>query len=173
MPTRIIDVPLESLPFIDEHFIEVAASPDQVWEALIAVLGGVSEGRTGAPLSRALGCAQTEVEGEVGEIGSTIPGFVVARSIRPAVLALMGRHRFSEYALIFAIIEKPSGLVLLSAQTRAEFPGRRGRAYRGLVIGTRGHVLVTTNLLRSVRKRAERARGRPRRAEEAKSPSEG
>jgi hypothetical protein len=70
----------------------------------------------------------------------------------------MGQHRFSRYALVFRIAEKPSGLVLLSAQTRAEFPGAKGRTYRGLVIGTRGHVLATTSMLRSVRKRAERAR---------------
>jgi hypothetical protein len=162
MPHRIIDVPIESLPFVDEHYVEVAASPELVWDSLIRTLEGVSDGRTGAPISRALGCAQTEVEGEVGEIGSTVPGFVVTRAIRPAVLALMGQHRFSEYALIFSILEKPSGLVLLSAQTRAEFPGRRGRVYRGLVIGSRGHVLVTSRILRAVRRRAERARARPR-----------
>jgi hypothetical protein len=166
MAHRIIDVPIESLPFVDEHHIEIAASPEQVWDALIHVVGGVSEGRKGRPVARALGCAQTEAEGEPGEIGSTIPGFVVTRSIRPAVLALMGQHRFSRYALIFSIVEKPSGLVLLSAQTRAEFPGGRGRIYRGLVIGTRGHVLVTTSILRSVRKRAERARSRPQRQDE-------
>jgi len=162
MPRRIIDIPIESLPFVDEHYVEIAATPEQVWDALIRVMGGVSDGRTGRPLARALGCAQTEVEGESGEIGSTIPGFVVTRSIRPAVLALMGQHRFSRYALIFSIIEKPSGIVLLSAQTRAEFPGGRGRIYRGLVIGSRGHVLVTSSILRSVRKRAERARARPK-----------
>jgi hypothetical protein len=167
MPHRIIDVPIESLPYVDEHFIEIAASPEQVWDALIEVVAGVGEGRSSAPISRALGCAHTDVEGESGEIGSTIPGFVVTRSIRPAVLALMGQHRFSEYALVFSLLEKPSGLVLLSAQTRAKFPGRRGRAYRGLVIGTRGHVLVTTGILRAVRKRAERARSRPRPQEPA------
>ena len=162
MQHRIIDVPIESLPFVDEHYVEIAASPEMVWDALIRTLDGISDGRSGAPISRALGCAQTRVEGEAGEIGSTMPGFVVTRAIRPAVLALMGEHRFSEYALIFSILEKPSGLVLLSAQTRAEFPGRRGRVYRGLVIGTRGHVLVTTSILRGVRRRAERARTRPR-----------
>jgi hypothetical protein len=162
LPDRIIDIPIESLPFVDEHFIEIAATPDQVWDALIRVVGGMG-GRSRAPLSRALGCAHTAAEGEPGEIGSTIPGFVVTRSVRPAVLALMGRHRFSAYALVFSIMEKPSGLVLLGAQTRAEFPGRRGRAYRGLVIGTRGHVVATMGILRSVRKRAERARARPRR----------
>lgn len=161
MPRRIIDIPIESLPFVDEHYVEIAASAEQVWEALISVMSGLTQGRTGEPLARALGCAQTEAEGEPGEIGSTIPGFVVARSVRPAVLALMGQHRFSRYALIFSIVEKPSGLVLLGAQTRAEFPGRRGRIYRGLVIGTRGHVLATTRILRAVRRRAERARGGP------------
>ncbi len=166
MQHRIIDVPIESLPFVDEHYVEIAATPEQVWEALIRTLGGISDGRTGAPISRVLGCAQTQVEGEVGEIGSTIPGFVVTRAIRPAVLALMGEHRFSEYALIFSILEKPSGLVLLGAQTRAQFPGRRGRIYRGLVIGTRGHVLVTSGILRGVRRRAERARARPQTAPE-------
>ena len=160
-PDRIIDVPIESLPFVDEHFVEIAASPELVWDALIRTVGGISDGRTGSPLSRALGCAQTESEGEVGEIGSTIPGFIVTRSVRPAVLALMGRHRFSRYALIFSILEKPSGLVLLSAQTRAEFPGGRGRVYRGLVIGTRGHVIVTASILRAVRRRAERMGARP------------
>jgi hypothetical protein len=163
LPDRIIDIPIESLPFVDQHFIEIAATPDQVWDALISVVGGRGEGWSGAPLSRALGCAHTDVEGEPGEIGSTVPGFVVTRAVRPALLALMGRHRFSAYALVFSITEKPSGLVLLGAQTRAEFPGRRGRAYRGLVIGTKGHVLATMGLLRAVRKRAERARARPRR----------
>jgi len=173
MSRRIIDVPIESLPFVDAHYLEIAATPEQVWDALIGVLDAISEGRSGAPVARALGCAQTDAEGEAGEIGSTIPGFVITRSIRPAVLALMGQHRFSRYALIFSIIEKPSGLVLLSAQTRAEFPGRRGKLYRGLVIGTRGHVLATTGILRRVRKRAERARTRPRRPEEATQQHDG
>jgi hypothetical protein len=161
MPHRLIDVPIESLPFVDEHFVEIAASPEQVWEALVRVMRGYGEGRTAPPVSRALGCTQTEAEGEPGRIGWKLPGFVVTRSIRPAVLALVGQHRFSRYALIFTIIEKPSGLVLLSAQTRAEFPGRKGSVYRGLVIGTRGHVVATTGILRAVRRRAERARSRP------------
>lgn len=161
MPHRIIDVPIESLPFIDEHWIEIAAKPEEVWDALIRTVAGVSEARSGAPMAKALGCEEIVAEGETGEIGSKIPGFVVTRSVRPAVLALMGQHRFSRYALIFSILEKPSGLMLLSAQTRAEFPGRKGRVYRGLVIGTHGHVVVTTSILRQVRKRAERIHARP------------
>jgi hypothetical protein len=164
MQSRIIDVPIESLPFIDEHWIEIAAKPEEVWDALIRSVARMSEGRRGAPVAKALGCEETEAEGATGEIGSKIPGFVVTRSVKPAVLALMGQHRFSRYALIFSILEKPSGLMLLSAQTRAEFPGRKGRVYRGLVIGSHGHVVVTASLLRQVRKRAERLHARPAKA---------
>ncbi len=160
-PERIIDVPIESLPFIDEHYIEIAAKPDEVWDALMSVVSGLGERRRGEYGAKALGCEETEAEGEAGSIGSKIPGFVVTRSVKPAVLALMGQHRFSRYALIFTILEKPSGLMLLSAQTRAEFPGKRGRLYRGLVIGTHGHVIATTSILRQVRKRAERIHARP------------
>lgn len=160
MPKRIIDTPIEALPFIDEHYIEIAASPDEVWDGLMRTLRGISDGKS-VRFSRALGCEETEVEGETGEIGSTIPGFIVTRSVKPAVIALMGQHRFSRYALIFTILQKPSGLMLLSAQTRAEFHGTKGKAYRGLVIGTKGHILVTTQILRQVRRTAERLHARP------------
>jgi hypothetical protein len=153
---RLIDVPIESLPHVDEHSTEIAATPDEVWEALVAVVGGFTAGRGGGTFARALGCDETEPSGEPGEIGSTIPGFVVARSVRPAVLALLGAHRFSRYALIFRIAETPEGNVLLGAETRAEFPGATGRLYRAAVIGTRGHVLATRSVLRAVRRRAER-----------------
>ena len=86
-----------------------------------------------------------------------MPGFVVARSIPPAVLALLGEHRFSRYALIFRITETLAAPVRLSAETRAEFPGAKGTVYRGLVIGTRGHVIAVHSILRSVRRGAERA----------------
>ncbi len=66
MPHRIIDVPIESLPFIDEHWIEIAAKPDEVWDALIRTVAGVSEARSGAPMLKALGCEETVAEGETG-----------------------------------------------------------------------------------------------------------
>jgi hypothetical protein len=156
-PERLIDVPLESLPFIDQHAVGVRADPSATWDALLEVSRRMGGGRPGPRISRALGAYYTEVRGEPGEIGSTIPGFVVARSVPPAVLALMGRHRYSRYALIFRIVEGPDGNSELSAETRAEFPGLQGRVYRTLVIGTRGHVLATRHILSNVRKRAERS----------------
>ena len=156
-PERLIDVPLESLPFIDQHAVAIRAQPMATWEALLAVSRGMGGGRPGPRISRALGAFYTEVEGEPGEIGSTIPGFVVARSIPPAVLALMGQHRYSRYALIFSIVEGPDGNSELSAETRAEFPGFQGQVYKTLVIRSRGHVLATRHILTAVRKRAERS----------------
>jgi hypothetical protein len=159
MPERLIDVPLESLPNIDEHSTLVAAPTEVVWDSLLTVVGSTSSGWMGSRVARALGCTHTARAGKPGRIGSTVPGFVVTRSVRPAVLALMGEHRFSRYALIFQITETPVEPVLLSAQTRAEFPGRSGSLYRAAVIGTHGHVVVTTAILRAVRRRAERAAG--------------
>jgi hypothetical protein len=153
---RLIDVPIESLPYVDEHSTTIASTPERVWEALLAVAAGFSSGARAGHTARALGCAHTEVHGAPGEIGSTVPGFVVTRAVRPAVLALMGEHRFSRYALIFTSAETTTGLVRLTAETRAEFPGARGAVYRTLVIRSRAHVLVTRSLLRSIRRRAER-----------------
>jgi hypothetical protein len=80
----------------------------------------------------------------------------VTRAVAPAVLALMGEHRYSRYALIFYAADTAAGPVRLSAETRAEFPGIRGQLYRTLVIRTRGHAVVTRSTLRKVRRRAER-----------------
>ena len=127
-----------------------------MWEALIATVGDAGGLSYGSAMARTLGCVSDSTSGSPGRIGSTIPGFIVTRAIPPAVLALMGEHRFARYALIFYASETASGPVRLSAETRAEFPGVKGRIYRGLVIGTRGHVVATRSILRSVRRRAER-----------------
>jgi len=153
---RLLDTPIESLPYVDEHATTIVATSDAVWEALIAVSTGSTTGPMSSRVAKALGCAPQQRTGEAGEIGSTVPGFIVTRSVRPAVLALMGEHRFSCYALIFTATDTPTGLVELCATTRAKFPGRAGRIYRALVIGTRGHVFATHSLLRAVRRRAEK-----------------
>jgi hypothetical protein len=76
--------------------------------------------------------------------------------VEPAVLALEGEHRFSRYGLVFRLEPTKDDQTLLRAETRAQFPGITGRAYRTLVIDTRGHVLVVNRILNAVRRRAER-----------------
>ncbi|CAN5517702.1 hypothetical protein BH10ACT11_BH10ACT11_21430 [soil metagenome] len=153
---NVIDTPIESLPFVDRHSITLAAPPQRTWDAMLEVVGHVGEERRSRALAKGLHCTPPDCEGEWGEIGSTVPGFLVTRAIAPAVLGLMGEHRFSRYALIFTIVECHSGLTECRAETRAEFPGGKGRLYRGLVIGTHGHVVITNGILRSIRKIAER-----------------
>jgi hypothetical protein len=156
-PTRIIDFPLEDLPHVDEHGVLVLAPVETVWEALTAVTeSSFARART-ARFARALGCAHTEVSGPIDRIGSTVPGFFVARVIEPAALALEGEHRFARYGLIWSIEPTKDQNTLLRAETRAEFPGIKGRAYRTLVIGTGIHVLLVNRLLRAVKRRAEQA----------------
>jgi hypothetical protein len=156
LPERAIDVPIEELPPVDEHSIEVDASPEAAWSALFGVLEGSFGGSLSGRIARALGCAQRELSGDLRHPGGTLPGFVVARAVPPVLLALLGAHRFSRYALLFRIDRCSRDRCLVRAETRAEFPGARGRAYRALVIGTRGHVLVVRRLLGAIRRRAER-----------------
>jgi hypothetical protein len=146
----------DALPFVDEHGVEVAAPPEVVWESLCRVAEGLFSSPVAGRGARLLGCESTAASGPrpLAE-GSAIPGFVVACAEPGSKLALAGRHRFSEYALVFHLTGD-GGTTRLRAETRARFPGAAGRLYRAAVIGTRGHVLVTMRLLGAVKRRAER-----------------
>lgn len=154
---HVIDRPLEELPAIDEHGTLVLAPVERTWEALLPVVAGSFSGAAAARVARALDCHPAEAAGEIGSRGSTIPGFCVVRVVEPAVLALEGEHRFSNYGLIFRLEPTKDENTLLRAETRAEFPGLKGKAYRTLVIGSRGHVVLVNRMLRAVRRRAESA----------------
>ena len=147
----------ERLPHIDEHALVVEAGREATWTALARVVEGtVSAG--GAPrFARILGCADTEAAGPrpLAE-GSVLPGFHVAAAERPAELALAGSHRFSDYALIFRLEPLGEARTRVRAETRAEFPRLKGAVYKGLVIGTRMHVLATRRILAGVKRNAER-----------------
>ena len=156
-PSKVVDFPLEDLPHVDEHGLLVLAPVDVAWSALIGATASAFARPRVSRVARALGCAHTEVSGPIDRIGSTVPGFFVARVIEPAVLALEGQHRFARYGLIWSIEPTKDEHTLLRAETRAEFPGIRGRLYRALVIGSGGHVLLVNRLLRAVKRRAEKA----------------
>jgi hypothetical protein len=146
----------ERLPHVDEHSVQIAADIGAVWDALLRVAEGSFGSATTGRVARLLGCADVEVSGPSPlAAGATFPGFHVEAAEPAARLALAGSHRFSDYALIFRLDRLDGGRTRLRAETRAVFPGVKGRVYRTLVIGTRGHVVVTRRLLVAARRRAE------------------
>jgi hypothetical protein len=138
----------------------VAASPDAVWAALLRVVEASFSGGPTPRLAAVVGCQDRQAGGPRPlAAGSTVPGFHVAAAEPPRLLALVGGHRFSAYALTFRLddLDLDGGGTRLRAETRAAFPGLAGTAYRGLVIGTRMHVLVVNRILAATRRAAERA----------------
>lgn len=167
---------LESLPYLDEHAVIIEAGHEVAWLALLRMVETAGPGR----FARFLGCLDTAASGArpLAE-WSTVPGFHVVMVDRPRELALAGRHRYSDYALVFRLDELGAQRCRLRAETRAAFPGAMGGAYRMLLMGTGLHVLATRRMLGVVRRDAEstaargaappaRARGRmPRRRRSA------
>lgn len=134
------------LPHVDEHAVRVAAGRDRVWDALEAYVTGSLASARRHPVARLLGSSQPS-------------GFEVVESVPGERLGLAGSHRFARYSLVFDLGSDADGATVLRATTCAAFPGVRGRAYRALVIGTRGHVLATIHMLRAVRRQAETPQG--------------
>jgi hypothetical protein len=146
-----------SLPHVDEHRTSVEADLAATWAALERVLEGSFGSAATGRAARLLGCAETAASGPRPlATGSTIPGFRVDLADPARTLALAGAHRFSNYALIFRLEPEGDRRATLRAETRADFPGIKGSAYQALVIGTRGHVLVTRRLLDAAKRKAER-----------------
>ncbi|MEU3548273.1 MULTISPECIES: hypothetical protein [Streptomyces] len=146
--------PTSGLPFIDEHQVRVAAPAPRTWDALTAWIAhthlGVSSG-----FAHLVGTEPRGAAGTLPQPGSTIPGFAVAESVHGKRLTLVGRHRFSRYALIFSLAEH-SDETLLSARSHAVFPKLPGALYRGLVISSGGHRVIVRRMLRDIGRSAER-----------------
>ncbi len=135
----------DDLPYVDEHAVTVAVGRDRVWDALQRyVAGSLASGRR-HPVARVLG-------------SSPPSGFEVAQAVPGERLGLAGRHRFARYALVFELESAAADTTVVRATTYAAFPGLPGRAYRALVIGTRGHSVATNHILRTVRRHAESPR---------------
>jgi hypothetical protein len=132
----------EALPYVDTQSTRVTAPRDVVWAALRRYVDSSLGAAESSPLTRLLGCVPRS-------------GFEVSKAVPPRRLALSGRHRFARYRLVFELDETDDGGTLLSARTYSRFPGALGRGYRTLVIGTRGHVVVTRHMLRSIRRVAD------------------
>lgn len=145
------------MPYIDEHAIEISATREETWDALVGRVQSDLGATPPLALTRLLGLEPAAISGDWTSgvaPGATLPGFAVQEARAPERLALNGRHRFSAYALVFALDEHGPGPTRLRAQTWAAFPGLLGRGYRALVIGTRAHRFVVRRLLRRVTQRA-------------------
>ncbi|MEU0031623.1 hypothetical protein [Streptomyces sp. NPDC006335] len=150
---------IAALPRIDEHTTLVTARADDVWHAL----GETLEQSFGRPRStryaRLVGVADRTASGTRPLTrGSAVAGFRVAEAVPGRELALVGRHHFSTYSLVFRLEEAEGGRTRLRAETRARFPGPFGALYRLLVISSGAHALLTGRLVAAVRRRAEDVR---------------
>jgi uncharacterized protein YndB with AHSA1/START domain len=143
----------ETLPFIDEHSVRVNAAPEDVWRSLARWVGRRPR-RIASGYVRVVGGQPSRATGRAPQPGATMPGFAVAAAEPGSRLLLTGRHRFSDYALEFTLTPEAEGRTRLAALTYARFPGLPGRAYRALVIGSRGHALLVNALLRDIARRA-------------------
>ncbi|MEU9646865.1 hypothetical protein [Streptomyces sp. NPDC048188] len=149
-------MPIASLPYIDEHATVVAAGVEDIWRGLGETLDRSFAGPGMACYARLVGSADCTASGPrpLAE-GSTLPGFRVLAAVPGRELALVGRHRFSSYALVFRLEEVSPRRSRLRAESRAVFPGPAGGLYRRLVIGTGGHAVGMRRLLAAIRHRSE------------------
>ena len=147
---------LDELPRIDEHAVRVRADPDRTWRAVLETFrsSGSAGGRVLASVLGAEPASTSGWDGDSPRWRAMVPGFAVTDAERPHRVALRGRHRFSEYAIVVRIEPTGEGSVC-RLESRGAFPGPHGTVYRLLVVGSRGHVLAVRRLLDSMRRRAE------------------
>lgn len=126
------------LPHLDDHEVWIGAPAEAVFTTVHEYVDGLLARVAGGPLPRLLGTHPPA-------------GFAILDEVPGRLLRLAGRHRFSRYRLVFEL-DPDRGGTLLRARSYAEFPGLHGLAYRTAVVGTRGHVLATRHMLRSIRR---------------------
>ena len=149
------DVPLDDLPHVDEHAVDVPAPPGTAYAGVLEAMHRTFGGPRARRIAVALGCDPRETRAwERPSIGSTVPGFRVVAADPPHLVAVAGRHRFSRYGIVWRI-ERAGARCRVRAETRAVFPGPHGALYRAAVVGTRGHVLAVRRLLAQAARRAQ------------------
>jgi hypothetical protein len=140
--------------FVDEHEVEVAASPEAVWRALGRQLRGWR--RPAEVYAFAVGARPWQRSGDPLATGGTIPGFTVEEAVPGQLLRLGGRHHFSAYTLTFTLAPS-DGRTTLTAHTDAHFPGPHGRLYRAVVVDSGAHRTFVRRMLRAIGRSADRA----------------
>lgn len=151
-----MSAPAAAASLVDEHAVVIDAARETAWPALLRMVEHAGPGR----LARFLGCLDTGASGPRPlAVGSTVPGFHIVAVEEFAELALAGRHRYSDYELVFRLDDVGDGRSRLRAETRASFPRTSGRLYRTMLVGTRAHVIATRRMLATVRRDAEASAG--------------
>lgn len=148
-------VPLEQLPVLDEHSVEIEAPAERTWDELFPALQRTLDTDFARHHTRRLRAIETDAHGDLHHPGGTLPGFVVSRAIEPVMLALLGEHSLSRYALVLRIDLLPGQRSRLRVETRAEFVAGRGRLYRMMLIGSGSHRVLVNRVLRGVKRGAE------------------
>ena len=148
---------MTSLPFIDQHSVDLAAPPDAAWRAIGHIIGRQSWSPVRA-IATVLGTDPRGTQGDSLVVGSTIPGFRISAAVPGERVVFAGRHRFSEYELIFELDAHDDG-TQVRALTYARFPGPHGRAYRAMVIGSGFHRIAVRRMLRGIARAAESTEG--------------
>ncbi|MGW7253104.1 hypothetical protein [Streptomyces sp. NPDC054834] len=148
------DARTTALPYVDEHTVVVDAEPEALWRGIGEALDHSFSRSGAARYARLVGCADLTASGpRPPAVGSVFPGFRVAAADPGRELVLVGRHRFSTYALTLRLAPAGPGRSRVRAETRARFPGPLGALYRRLVIGTGGHAVGMRRLLSAIEHR--------------------
>jgi hypothetical protein len=124
---------MKQLPYIDEHAIEIDATPAETWTALLKVICRDADDPATVPL-----------------------GFVLGEATPPLRFVLKGRHPFAIYQWVFELDDRGPRRTRVRSQTWAAFPGLHGKIYRALVIGTGAHRVVVRLMLRRIAAAAAR-----------------
>lgn len=124
--------------YVDEHRRALGVPPEQAYAAARSYAARLTRppGRSVRVVTRLLGT-------------DTPSGFVLTADDPPRLLTLAGRDRFSRYEMDVRVEPAPGGSVVVVA-TWADFPGWHGRAFRALVLGSRGHVLAVRRMLATI-----------------------
>ena len=146
-----------ALPPIDEHEVLVRVPAEEVWPFVIAVFERVTTQPAFRTFARVVRCKPDRASGAPDTVGATLPGFRVERCTTPTEWALAGEHIFSRDALTFRVTPLDGGQCRVGAESSGVFPGRRGAAYRCLLITTGGHLLGVCGILLRIKTCAERS----------------